>query len=136
VSASTLTLKVVSPTGVLLEMEASSVQVPGDDGSFGVLPRHAAMTALTASGMLRAKGADGQATEWVIHDGFAQVRNNVISILTRSAEQPEEIDVARAERAVERARGRLRAHKAEIDLVRAQMALRRALIRERLARKQ
>jgi F-type H+-transporting ATPase subunit epsilon len=116
-------------------MEASSVQVPGDDGSFGVLPRHAAMTALTASGLLRAKGADGQTTEWVIHDGFAQVRNNVVSILTRSGEQPEEIDVARAERAVERARGRLQTRKDGVDLLRAEMALHRALIRERLARK-
>ena len=84
-SANTLTLKVVSPQGVLLETEAVSVQFPGEDGSFGILPRHAAMTSLTESGLLRARTAQGEQIEYVIHDGFAQVRNNVVTVLTRSA---------------------------------------------------
>ena len=134
-SANTLTLKVVSPQGVLLETEAVSVQFPGEDGSFGILPRHAAMTSLTESGLLRARTAQGEQIEYVINDGFAQVRNNVVTVLTRSAEKPDEIDLERARAAVERARGRMLETQAEIDLVRAQMALRRALMRERLARR-
>ena len=133
--ANTLTLKVVSPQGGLLETEAVSVQFPGEDGSFGILPRHAAMTSLTESGLLRARTAQGEQIEYVIHDGFAQVRNNVVTVLTRSAEKPDEIDLERARAAVERARGRMLETQAEIDLVRAQMALRRALMRERLARR-
>jgi len=135
VSASNLTLKVVSPTGILLETEATSVQFPGDDGLFGILPRHAAMTSLTASGLLKAKASNGEAVEMVVHDGFAQVANNVVTVLTRSAEKPDEIDVDRARKAAERARKRMAVRKAEIDFVRAQMSLQRALIRERLARR-
>lgn len=134
-SANTLTLKVVSPEGVLLEVEAVSVQFPGEDGSFGILPRHAAMTSLTESGLLRARTSQGEEIEYIVHDGFAQVRNDVVTVLTRSAEKPDEIDLERARAAVDRARGRMLETEAEIDLVRAQMALRRALMRERLARR-
>jgi F-type H+-transporting ATPase subunit epsilon len=134
-SAPTLTLKVVSPKGVVLETEATSVQFPGEDGLFGILPRHAAMTSLTESGLLRARTTQGEEIEFVIHDGFAQVRNNVVTVLTRSAEKPSEIDLERARAAVERAKSRMLEQRAEIDLLRAQMALRRALMRERLARR-
>ncbi len=133
-NASNLTLKVVSPTGTLLETEATSVQFPGDDGLFGILPRHAAMTSLTTSGLLRAKTGGGETVEMVVHDGFAQVADNTVTVLTRSAEKPDEIDLDRARRAAERARKRLATRQAEIDFVRAQMSLQRALIRERLAR--
>ena len=134
-SAANLTLKVVSPEGIVLDMEASSVQFPGEDGLFGILPRHAAMTSLTESGMLSAKSATGETMEMIVHDGFAQVANNVVTVLTRSAEQPAEIDLDRAKKAAERARQRLLVGKNEVDFVRAQMALQRALIRERLARR-
>ncbi|NQU48389.1 MAG: ATP synthase F1 subunit epsilon [Planctomycetes bacterium] len=134
-STSNLTLKVVSPEGILLEMEAASVQFPGDDGLFGILPRHAAMTSLTTSGLLRAKANQGESMEMIIHDGFAQVANNVVTVLTRSAEKPEQIDLDRATRAAERARLRLQGSKSEVDFARAELALRRALIRERLARR-
>jgi len=132
--STTLTLKVVSPEGVLLETEANSVQFPGEDGLFGVLPRHAAMTSLTESGLLRAKTPQGE-VEYLIHDGFAQVRDNVVTVLTRSAEQLSEIDLERAQAAVERARERMKTKPVDLDLARAQMALRRALLRERLARR-
>lgn len=132
--STTLTLKVVSPQGTLLETEANSVQFPGEDGLFGVLPRHAAMTSLTASGVLRAKTPQGE-IEYVIHDGFAQVRDNVVTILTRSAEQLSELDLERAQSAVQRARDRIKNNPIDMDMARAQMALRRALLRERLARR-
>ena len=135
VSTANLTLKVVSPEGTLLDMEATSVQFPGEDGLFGILPRHAAMTSLTESGMLSAKNAAGENMEMIIHDGFAQVIDNVVTVLTRSAEKLDEIDLERAKKAADRARQRMRVRKTEVDFARAQMSLQRALIRERLARR-
>ena len=131
----TFQLRVVSPEEVLFEVEVSSVRFPGADGSFGVLPRHAPMVALTESGLLTAKKADGGTLEYIIHDGFAEVRDNRLTVLTRSAEKPDEIDMVRAERAAERARGRLRLTQNEIDLARARAALRRALMRTRYSRR-
>lgn len=130
-----LTLRIVSPEATVLDAEVKSVQVPGEDGLFGVLPRHATMVATTDSGLLRAVGADGQKIEYVIHGGFCEVRDNVVTVLSRSAEKAEEIDLARAQKAAKRAQDIMRSDMAELDLTRAMAALRRAMIREKLARK-
>lgn len=124
-------LRVVSPEKVLLEAEVSSVRFPGEDGFFGVLPRHASMVSLTASDVLTAKLADGGEVELLIHDGFAEIRDNTLTILTRSAEKPAEVDLERARSAADRARERIRVNKAEYDYARAMSSLRRALAREK-----
>jgi F-type H+-transporting ATPase subunit epsilon len=134
-TSTALTLRIVSPEATVLDAEVKSVQVPGEDGLFGVLPRHATMVATTDSGMLRAVGTDGQEIEYVIHSGFCEVRDNVVTILSRSAEKAEDIDLERAQRAAKRAQEIMRSDMAELDLARAHAALRRAMIREKLARK-
>lgn len=134
-TTSTLTLRIVSPESTVLDAEVKSVQVPGEDGLFGVLPRHATMVATTDSGLLRAVTTNGDTIEYVIHGGFCEVRDNVVTVLSRSAEKAEEIDLERAQKAAKRAQEIMRSDMAELDLVRAQAALRRAMIREKLARK-
>lgn len=133
--SSLLRLRIVSPEGPVVDTEVRSVVFPGEDGEFGILPRHAAMVSLTESGILHAELPDGSRMEYVVHDGFAEVRDNVVTVLSRSAEKPEAIDLERARRAAERAMERLRADRTEIDLARAQIALRRALMREKAARR-
>ncbi|HEX9793775.1 MAG TPA: ATP synthase F1 subunit epsilon [Planctomycetota bacterium] len=134
-SERTLTLKIVTPEDVVVESTVRSVRLPGADGSIGVLPRHAPMVALTESGMLSARTTDGSETAWVVHDGFAEVRDDVVTVLTRAAEDPQKIDAERAREAARRARERLRVTRADIDNARAVAALRRALARERFARR-
>lgn len=134
-SAKTLTLRIVSPEGSVIESQAVSVRVPGEGGSFGVLPRHAPLVATTDSGLLTARTPDGRTLEFLIHDGFAEVRDDVVTVLTRSAEDPAAIDLERAAAAAERARNHLRAEAADLDYARAVAALRRALMREKIARR-
>lgn len=134
-SAKTLTLRLVSPAGSIVETAAVSVRVPGEGGSFGVLPRHAPLVALTDSGLLTARTPDGRELQYLIHDGFAEVRDDVVTVLTRSAEDPAAIDLERAAQAAERARKHLRADAADVDHARAVAALRRALMREKIARR-
>lgn len=133
-TAKTLTLRIVSPEGAVVETQAVSVRVPGEGGSFGVLPRHAPLVALTDSGLLTARTPDGRTLEFLIHDGFAEVRDDVVTILTRSAEDPAAIDLERAADAAARARDNLRAEASDVDHARAVAALRRALMREKVAR--
>lgn len=133
-SEKTLKLHIVAPEGTVLETEVFAVRVPGEGGSFGVLPRHAPLVALTDSGILSASAADGSKVEYLIHDGFAEVRDDVVTVLTRSAEDPAQIDLERAAKAAERARARLQQEDPELDEERAHAALRRALIREKVAR--
>ena len=130
-----LTLRIVSPEETVFDAEVKSVQVPGEDGLFGVLPRHATMVSNTDSGLLRAVGAQGEIIEYVIHGGFCEVRDTVVTVLSRSAEKAEEIDLDRARKAASRALEILQSDMAEMDFARASAALRRAMIREKLARK-
>lgn len=134
-SAKILKLRIVSPEGAVIETDVVSVRVPGEGGSFGVLPRHAALVALTESGLLTARTADGRTLEFLIHDGFAEVRDDVVTILTRSAEDPAKIDIERAAQAADRARELLKSQGGEMDQARAIAALRRALMREKVARR-
>ena len=58
-----------------------------------------------------------------------ELKNNVAEILVSSAELAEDIDIARAEAAAERAKERLHDKSQEIDHERAEAALKRALAR-------
>lgn len=134
-SQSTLSLSIVSPEKSVLEAEVSSVQIPGAEGMFGVLPRHAQLVSLTASGLLSAVAADGEIIEMLIHGGFAEVSGDAVVILSRSAEKVSDVDVERAQQAAKRAQERLSSKDSAIDVSRAGAALRRALLRERLGKR-
>ena len=134
-SQSTLSLSIVSPEKSVLEAEVSSVQIPGAEGMFGVLPRHAQLVSLTASGLLSAVAADGEIIEMLIHGGFAEVSGDAVVILSRSAEKVSDVDVERAQQAAKRAKERLSSKDSAIDVSRAGAALRRALLRERLGKR-
>ena len=63
-----------------------------------------------------------------MHSGFAEILQDKVTFLAEIAEWPDEIDVARAEAAKERAEKRLASHQEEVDVKRAEYALRRALV--------
>ena len=134
-SQSTLSLSIVSPEKSVLEAEVGSVQIPGAEGMFGVLPRHAQLVSLTASGLLSAVAADGKIIEMLIHGGFAEISGDAVVILSRSAEKVSDVDVERAQQAAKRAQERLSSKDSAIDVSRAGAALRRALLRERLGKR-
>jgi F-type H+-transporting ATPase subunit epsilon len=61
-----------------------------------------------------------------------EVRNDHVSVLADAAENVEEIDIDRAERARQRAEARLRdarERQSDVDLARAQASLQRSLLR-------
>mgnify|MGYP003329743204 FL=1 len=93
------------------------------------------MVALTRSGSLRVRYTEDDDFEFVVHSGFAEMRNNVLTVLTRAAENVESIDLDRAQKAAERARDRLRDAEGSFDKELAREALSRALMREMLDRK-
>jgi len=101
-------------------------------GQIGVLPHHAPLLTLLAPGELRLR----RGTEEImlaVGGGFLEVDNNQVVVLADSAERSEEIDIARAEEARQRAAARLSARTPEVDMQRAQAALARSLARLRVA---
>ncbi|MBL8925566.1 MAG: F0F1 ATP synthase subunit epsilon [Pseudonocardia sp.] len=73
-------------------------------GEIGILPGHEQLLAqLEEDGVVRIDGVDGPPTTLAVHGGFLHVTPETVTILAESAEISEEIDVARARRALDRA---------------------------------
>jgi len=126
--AEKLFLEVVTPQQAVVSEEAEIVVAPGSEGEFGVLKGHTTFLTSLKTGTLRYKDANGKERVVFISGGFAEVLPTKVTILAESAERRQSIDVARAQKAKERAEQRL-AKKEGIDVARAEAALRRAIHR-------
>lgn len=126
--AKTLTLEVVTPDGLLLRDEVESVQAPGSEGSFGVLPGHIPMlTTLGAGEIVYRKGSE--VGRIVCLFGFCEVLPDRVHIMAESGERADQIDVARAENARKRAQERMKMVKDEEGFKEAQADYVRAVAR-------
>ena len=121
----TLTVSVVTPDGPVLEDTYEMVSCKAENGELGILPGHIPLVAPLAISSVRLK-RDSSEDKLAINGGFLEVRPDKVTILAQSAEKPSDIDVARAEKAKERAEQRLRSNDDHIDRLRAELALRRA----------
>jgi F-type H+-transporting ATPase subunit epsilon len=91
-----LKLTVVTPEKKVLETEAEEVQLPGERGYLGILPGHAALITLLKTGILSYRdGASAGAL--AISAGFAEVLNDLVTVLADLADDAGEIDVAAAQ---------------------------------------
>ncbi len=128
----TLQLEVVTPDKTVVSAEVEMVVCPGVEGEFGVLPQHVSLLSALKIGDLRYR-VNGKDENVFISGGFADVNNNVLSVLAESAELAGDIDTARAQAARERAEKRLTAHDERVDQTRAEAALQRAITRLQVA---
>jgi F-type H+-transporting ATPase subunit epsilon len=131
--AERLTLELATPTRMVVAETVDEVVVPGSEGYFGVLPGHAPLLATLGIGELTYRiGRDERHV--AIAGGFAEVRNDKVIVLADTAEHPQDIDRARAERARDRAEQRLAGRaQDEVDYARAAAALARAQTRIQVA---
>jgi F-type H+-transporting ATPase subunit epsilon len=125
-------LQIVSADRSLVNERVDEVEIPGADGYFGVLPGHTPLLALLGAGELWYR--QGQEKRYLaLAFGFAEVQPDRVTILAQVAERAEDIDVARAEAARQRAEERMARPTEEIDFERARVALLKALIRLQVA---
>ena len=95
--ATRLRLVLVTYERKLLEVECDEVTLPGKLGYFGVLPGHAAMVSLLKIGELMYRL--GKVEHFLgIGRGFCEVVDDLVTVMVRTAELPQEIDVAAAQR--------------------------------------
>ena len=100
--ADKIRLRVVTPTRLVLDEDVDEVTAHGEFGEFGVLPNHIAFLSTLVAGELTYKQGATKRT-LAVGGGYAEVLDNVMTVLAPSAEFAGEIDVARAQRAKERA---------------------------------
>ncbi|MCZ7663292.1 MAG: ATP synthase F1 subunit epsilon [Thermoleophilia bacterium] len=128
-----LRLEVVSPDGPVFAGDVAMVVVPATRGELGILPRHAPMVAQLTIGEMRVKTLDDLWIRLAVSEGFVKVQFDKVIVLADAAEMASEIDVPRAEAALERAKERLDMLRngrvpedEEIDHYRETLALKRA----------
>ncbi|WP_019544977.1 F0F1 ATP synthase subunit epsilon [Streptomyces sulphureus] len=93
--------------------QASLVVARTSSGDIGVMPGHQPLLGVLDSGpvTIRTTGESGDGTVVAaVHGGFISFSENELSILAEIAELTDEIDVERAERALERAKEDADAH--------------------------
>jgi F-type H+-transporting ATPase subunit epsilon len=130
---SSFAFEILTLQKAFLREEVGFVIAPGQEGQFEILAHHAPYVFALKPGPLRMRLPDGKDRYVSVGAGFLCVQKDRTTVLTRSAEQPEEIDKSRAERAKERAEQRLANRTGAIDAARAQAALQRALARLKVA---
>ena len=127
-----LRLEVITPGGVVFRDEVDYVEAPAIFGYIGILPGHAPLLYQIRSGRLQYR--QGETDHFLaVHWGFLEVLDDTVTVLAETAERPEDIDLARAEGALERARARLEEFGAAYDVEQAQQAVARAEARLRAA---
>ena len=127
-----LTLEIVTPERAVVSEQIDEVQIPGAEGSFGVLPGHTPLLATLQVGELWYRR--GEETSYVaVSFGFAEVQPDRVTILAQIAESAEDIDVTRAEEAERRAKTRLDTPVLDMDSERARIAMLKSLTRLRVA---
>ena len=133
--AENIALEVVTPELQLVREHAHAVQLPGREGYLGILPGHAPL--ITELGIGKLSYRKGSETFYLtlVH-GFAEVLPDRVIVLAEVAELAEDVDMARARAARERAEKRLsKPDDPDVDWKRASFALQRALLRLQVATK-
>jgi F-type H+-transporting ATPase subunit epsilon len=125
---SSIKLEVVTAERVVYSQDVDEVVAPGVEGQLGILPHHTPLMTTLQAGELRVKKG-GTEDSLAISGGFLEVRPDRVIVLADAAERAEEIDIARAEAAKQRAVERLAKHAPGVDEARNEAALRRAMAR-------
>lgn len=101
----TLHVELVSVERLLWSGDATMVIARTTEGELGVLPGHAPLLGeLAPGGTVRIQEEGGEELVFAVHGGFLSVTEAGVSVLAELAERSDEIDVGRAQQALERAR--------------------------------
>ena len=127
--ADTFTLEVVTPTRLVVRETVNEAQIPVLGGYIGVLPGHTPLLAELGIGELTYH-AGNRIHSCTAMGGFVEVLADRIIVLADRAERAEDIDIARAQGARDRAQKRLaNLSDPNVDWKRAEQAMERAQVR-------
>jgi F-type H+-transporting ATPase subunit epsilon len=132
----TFYLKILSANRVFFAGKCQSLIVPEYDGQKEILAYHEDMVIAVCEGEMRFRPENSN--EWqyaVIGTGFVQIANNRVLLLVETAEHPNEIDIARAREAKERAEEQLRQKQSMQEYYHSSASLARAMSRLKVADK-
>ena len=106
----TLRLEIVTPERKAYSEDVDMVTVPGSEGELGILPQHVPLLSSIKPGELRVL-KDGKETFLAVGEGFVEVTQERVIVLTDMALEDTQIDEAAAQAAFEKAQEALRAQR-------------------------
>jgi F-type H+-transporting ATPase subunit epsilon len=110
------------------------ITAPGFDGEISILPNHVNLLTRLKHGELIIKKA-GKNSAFAVMGGFLEVLDNKVSILADYAIKADDIEIAKAEQARERAKKLMEERKGKEDFAIAEGELRRSLLELKVAKK-
>lgn len=125
-------LRILAADEDFFEGECESLMIPAVDGQYGILAGHSNMVSAISTGILTYRQPGGENQVAAVSGGLIKIENNTALVLLNSAERPEEIDIARAQREADEARERLLSNRSLVEYSAAQATLARAMSRLRL----
>lgn len=126
---STFKLTVYCSDKIFFNDQCSSLIIPTPDGEMGILPNHENMVVAIVFGEMHIKLGEEEWLTAAVSNGFAEVMDNIVSVIVDTAEKPEDIDILRAKEAKERAEESLRQQQSIREFYSSQAALARAITR-------
>lgn len=105
-AATAIHYEIVTPAGRVASGECDLLVAPAIQGEIGIMRNHTPFLSALSTGVLRVKHS-GAEDRLFLSGGFLEVLENKVIVLAETAEKSDAIDVARAEKALERARKEL-----------------------------
>ena len=96
-----LNVRVITPDKVVWDASADELILPSSTGQLGILTDHAPLLTALDIGVMRLK-VDDNWTSIVLMEGFAEVEDNKITILSNGAEEGSTIDPTVAQSELEK----------------------------------
>ncbi|MBW3573885.1 MAG: F0F1 ATP synthase subunit epsilon [Actinobacteria bacterium] len=125
----TLRVELVAPEQILYSGEADMVIARTTDGEIAFMTGHAPFIGSLGVGAVTIRTAEGDDVKAAVHEGFVEVTDNTVTILSDTAELVDDIDATRARRALEE----LERNERDLADDEAEVALRRARLRLELS---
>ena len=121
--AETTQFELVTPERLLLSEQVEMVVVPGSEGLFGVLPRHAPFLSTLKPGVLEVYEGGKVKERIFVAGGFAEVTPERLTVLAERAVLVADIDRAAVETRVKALRDDLAAAKSDAERAQVEAAL-------------
>jgi F-type H+-transporting ATPase subunit epsilon len=98
----TLRLEIVTPEEKTYSDDVDSVVIPGIEGELGILPQHVPLMTQLLPGELRVM-KDGHELRLAVGEGFVEITQEKVAVLTDMAVKEADIDETAVEAAIKRA---------------------------------
>ena len=125
-------VEIRTPEQLIYEGDVTSIRAPGVEGNFEILTGHLPFLTALDIGEIRIRESETPQL-MAISGGVFEVLRTGVTALVETAEWASEIDVERAENALDRAQAQLTANALDLNRPRAEASLARANNRLRVA---